>query len=495
MGMADTTEADSIVIDRTDLRRTLVGVTTLALTQVAGTLLEQAIFPTVVTQEPLVREFQCLVGLAFSLFLVFACMRRPRLLAQRGLAVFGLASALLAVAALALGPSNPALLALGCALESLASTWAACQCGVLFGLIRSQRMRAIAIAGGLALSIGVTVLVPQPPYLPGALVMGASTALAVLLPLRTVRPVVNVIAAGQTSLDLALANPRSFLGPSHQVFVLTFAFATASQLSTALCHDNGFAATGLLELAIFVGIGLWFVLARHSSQREDALFDTASLLVVGGMLLAILDCARPGEVSHSLLSAGNSCYTILSWLVVAGLCERNPAGSLYAVSVQAAARALGILVGATAGHVCSYLGASSSYMAGLVVALLLFGYLAYVQIGLRNFSFTRTIEGVLPAVPVTELAPTAPAAPSRDEQLARACASLVQTRRLTAREADVTALLCRGYNSKRIQEELSLSYNTVKTHAKHAYRKCDVHSQQELIALVEATAAQLNWTV
>ena len=46
-------------------------------------------------------------------------------------------------------------------------------------------------------------------------------------------------------------------------------------------------------------------------------------------------------------------------------------------------------------------------------------------------------------------------------------------------------MLARGRNAYHIQDELTLSYNTVKTHVKRIYRKLDVHSQQELIDLVE----------
>lgn len=38
------------------------------------------------------------------------------------------------------------------------------------------------------------------------------------------------------------------------------------------------------------------------------------------------------------------------------------------------------------------------------------------------------------------------------------------------------------------QETLVVSYNTVKTHVSHAYAKLSVHSQQELIDVVESGA-------
>lgn len=53
-------------------------------------------------------------------------------------------------------------------------------------------------------------------------------------------------------------------------------------------------------------------------------------------------------------------------------------------------------------------------------------------------------------------------------------------------------MLARGHNGYHIRDELGLSYNTVKTHVQRIYRKLDVHSQQELIDLVEGEAHEQN---
>jgi DNA-binding CsgD family transcriptional regulator len=45
--------------------------------------------------------------------------------------------------------------------------------------------------------------------------------------------------------------------------------------------------------------------------------------------------------------------------------------------------------------------------------------------------------------------------------------------------------LARGRNAAYIQQELSLTRNTVKSYVADVYRKLNVHSHQELIDLVE----------
>ncbi|MEI3376972.1 MAG: helix-turn-helix transcriptional regulator [Coriobacteriales bacterium] len=67
----------------------------------------------------------------------------------------------------------------------------------------------------------------------------------------------------------------------------------------------------------------------------------------------------------------------------------------------------------------------------------------------------------------------------------KACEVVASSHGLTPREAEVLVLLSRGRNAAYIEEELVVSSNTVKSHMLNIYRKLGVHSQQELISLVE----------
>lgn len=65
------------------------------------------------------------------------------------------------------------------------------------------------------------------------------------------------------------------------------------------------------------------------------------------------------------------------------------------------------------------------------------------------------------------------------------CDAIAERYLLSRREAEVLELLAKGYNSAYIQEKLYISEGTVKTHVRHIYRKLDVHSQQDLMRMVE----------
>ena len=103
--------------------------------------------------------------------------------------------------------------------------------------------------------------------------------------------------------------------------------------------------------------------------------------------------------------------------------------------------------------------------------------MGYNLIALKPFSFEATIEGVRP---VSE-----PVVSANAPTLEASCRIVAERFRLTPRETEVCALLARGRNAQAIQEKLVVSRNTVKTHVKNVYGKLGVHSQQELIDLVE----------
>ena len=112
-------------------------------------------------------------------------------------------------------------------------------------------------------------------------------------------------------------------------------------------------------------------------------------------------------------------------------------------------------------------------MTGAVVLCLA----AFALFGMRGFSYDTTVEALTASPEVVEHEPT----PDLDTTVAH----LIDATGLTAREAEIFALLAQGRNGAYIQRQLGVSYNTVKTHVAHIYTKLGVHSHQELIDLVE----------
>jgi len=64
---------------------------------------------------------------------------------------------------------------------------------------------------------------------------------------------------------------------------------------------------------------------------------------------------------------------------------------------------------------------------------------------------------------------------------------------LTAREADVLALVARGFSNPEIGQRLGVSLETVRTHVKHVYMKCNARDRaQAVIAAYESGLVHLT---
>lgn len=98
----------------------------------------------------------------------------------------------------------------------------------------------------------------------------------------------------------------------------------------------------------------------------------------------------------------------------------------------------------------------------------------------QAMDFSRSIfaeEAVAPAA-----ADDTPAARGRFRQR---CEIVANTYLLSRRESEVMYYLARGYKSSHIQQQLYISEGTAKTHIRHIYRKLNIHSQQDLIHLID----------
>ncbi len=72
-----------------------------------------------------------------------------------------------------------------------------------------------------------------------------------------------------------------------------------------------------------------------------------------------------------------------------------------------------------------------------------------------------------------------------NDEIPNRCAEITLRYALTPREHEVLILLARGRNASYISQSLAISHDTAKTHIKNIYLKLDIHSQQELLDMIE----------
>lgn len=301
--------------------------------------------------------------------------------------------------------------------------------------------------------------------------------------------VIPAIARAGAPADLEVANPFSFLPITHRLFAVIALFSAA----------GGFAITygwvGELPLpfiysALPVAV-LAVLVAAGAVSKADTLYGAAYLLVLAGLILAApAQAVGAAQTAVSALSrAGNQVFSLVVWYMVVSMGARNIPGAVPLMLVRSAASCLGLAAGTLLGNAVNAAAAAAPQASSMLLAGFAIFFAAAAFFLMRWFSFDATAAEVQP-VPIPAPGGQAPPdAPGQAGALERRCAELAGRFGLTGRESEVLGFLARGRNVAHIQDELTLSRNTVKSYVANVYRKLGVHSHQELLDLVEGRGA------
>lgn len=298
------------------------------------------------------------------------------------------------------------------------------------------------------------------------------------------------LLGGVALFSLALGFARGF--PYGQAIELSAPLRCAHQLGTCL-------------LCLLV---IWWALVLGRRMRLSLLWNIPlALLVLGVLLLASLD---PGlmQVGSALVTIANTFTLGVLWYASYDV-SRNISLPCYLVLgavwvAHQVPREAGRLVAMGVGPYDS----SPMLLAACMVILL-----AGSMFLLVNDSIPRTRPlfadlgrergaacdqpGEAQAATATTCVPSNPSAPMHGEsplgsspdpgsELEMRLLLMGQRYQLTRRELDIARLLVDGRSKAQVAEALCLSESTVRTHARNLYAKLDVHSREQLQALVEA---------
>lgn len=436
---------------------------------------------------PIAREAASVAGVATLALIAFTASRRPILLDEQRISVASLASYSLAFALIVLGilRSDPLLLLIGAILRVVSTRWVTVLAGISLCCLRA-RACMLSIATAYCASYALRILFSHASF-------SACMVALLFLPYLTYtacRPAaLEILGAMRVSDPQAVSHitePSSFLPLTHGLFIAILVFRFAYGFALAFGASDGVPVQTMFSL---VPLAIVLVLVfLPAMPKADVLYQVAALFVVTGFAMALM-LAQGGIPSGSAvlaagpLYAGSECFEVLMWYVLASLGARNRVGAVELVARGRAVASAGLIVGALAGHAMNTETEPLWLSCGMVAVLVAF--VAVNLIVLKEFSFQKTIDGVRP---LKELS-TLPEGATFD--MAGSCAVLASDRGLTPREHEIMGYLARGRNAAYVQEKLVLSRNTVKTHVANIYAKLGVHSQQELIDMVE-DAAPLN---
>lgn len=276
--------------------------------------------------------------------------------------------------------------------------------------------------------------------------------------------------------------------------VLMCAYAFAFRFSISLSEGpNPYGMLGMLLVSL---VALAVPLARRSFYDAGFLYRMALPLMVAGLVcLAFLGEGRTVAVLFS--NSGNVAFALFMYVTLATLCNRYAVSPAWMFGIVQLASEVASDAGLAAGMAFTAAYPVGSPQADLVMCCMVVGVTVVSTVVFNDSAVARSF-GI---VPVGEKPPASPggegapgeghgraagpaAAMSYSERIVWECTQVARRYGLTLREQEVLELMVQGLSVPDVAQRAGVSYGTAKTHVNHIYRKLDVHSREEALALM-----------
>lgn len=362
------------------------------------------------------------------------------------------------------------------ALGGLASSFVYLKTGPFFvWLRRAKLMRSIALAFLLASLLYVLPLFMDPVV--GIVMIASFPAVSVAcshLAGKGVGPKrLEEAVSYRAYLEAVLDRFREFVPTLPRTLLYTLVFGVTSYTVLSLAVGNGLVVVIAASIAVSSLAFAVYVL----SKKVEADSDLYRMLLLPLIALAVLPFPYVPEMLKvfflALIIFGFTCYDAITW------------GDL---ADEISDRQLPVYA--------SYAPPTIGNFAGIFIGWSV-GALLYAGLGKEGFDTGYAIFSIIIVIALVMLLvwdlvksrkeeSGEPQADAFLDKWKAACAEIAEAYELTNQETRIHTMLARGRNQHYIAEELVISPHTIKTHTYHIYKKLDVHSQQELIDMVEA---------
>jgi len=453
----------------------------LALISFSISLMNQVVFPLFDPVFMFARDISVTANVAFMIGVGLLAAFKPQVMrlertAEPVTAACLIIGSVMLIPALAVG--NVALLIVSSSLFAVGRAGAMLVIGLAAtGFDARKASACIGIAFTVRLALDAVIWAA--PVILGIILFLVCPLVSFLLTIGLAKPLIAEIAAADAPADVAITQPSTFLPLASQLFVCLFLFSMAFGFSLRFGEVAG---TPLSNMIGFVPVALIaiYAIVRRKSFNADLTVQASVLIVAAGFFLSTVSLKTGYLSSSALLATGNALFEMVAWLVLIMLAGRNRKGALAVFAWGRGVAGVGSLIGAALGMVSNQLCCIDRDLFAFLPCLLMLLVVGYALIGMRSFSFADTIEGVTPAPDALELE----ALPTSEISLEDRCRAVAEEHGLSSRELEVFEMLAEGRDRAYIEEKLVISRNTVKAHVKHIYAKLDIHSHQDLIALV-----------
>ncbi len=267
--------------------------------------------------------------------------------------------------------------------------------------------------------------------------------------------------------------------------ILMCAYAFAFYFSLSLSEGpNPYGMLGMLLISL---LALAVAVGMPSRYNVGFLYKTALPLMVAGLVcLAFLGEGR--TVAVLFANSGNVAFTLFIYIALAGVCARYGVSPAWMFGIVQLSSEISGLVGMAAGREFTAAFPAGSPEANLAMCAMVVGVVVVSTVVFndsvvaRSFGMVPVDRGARDGDQAVLRGPAA--AMSYSERVVWRCGQIARRYSLTLREQEVLELMVQGVSIPAIAERASISYGTAKTHVNHIYKKLDVHSRDEALALV-----------
>ena len=216
---------------------------------------------------------------------------------------------------------------------------------------------------------------------------------------------------------------------------------------------------------------LWWVFAKRGLLKFSGLWRAILLFTATGLFfLPVMDVAWTGW-ALMLISIAQTLVVMLFWIMLADVAHHSASSPFVIFGSGWTAYSLFFALGEVGGRAAGFHGANSMVLVFMAYLLTIAAVFALNE---SNFSQRRIFADL----------DVAPPEQAMFASIDEGCLLLGEQKGLSPREIEVLQLLCKGRSKSYIAENLFISENTVRSHAKHIYAKLKVHSKQEALDLV-----------
>lgn len=257
------------------------------------------------------------------------------------------------------------------------------------------------------------------------------------------------------------------------------------QRLTGDAYTSGAAEVNVATIVSFFLSAVFIALAAlfFDSRKLIKLVCFVAIPIIGIAFVMLPLFSDAGEAAQAICIIGFNSFYFMVWALWAG--DQGglalPKRFILGLFVLVGAESLGSVIGMQVMTAVRDSGSTLAVVSLVVVYLLLMAGI---------FSFDRSGGAREPQAERPQASPAeyeGLASPTGTD--AAVLEGWAKRFGLSARETEVFMLLAKGRNRVYISKELFISDNTTRTHMKNVYRKLGVHSQQELIDLLEGKGA------